>query len=97
MMNHPSAATMTGFVMSVVLLLGLAYLAFGERVGIKSPGPDARVHHSVQKQPQPGRRRASFHPKSGMCNRLMECQADLAQGTFRLNLSYTQAQERSPR
>ena len=42
MMNDPSAATMTAFVMSVVLLLGLAYLGFGERVGIKSPGPDAR-------------------------------------------------------
>ena len=51
MMNDPSAATMTGFVMSVVLLLGLAYLGFGERVGIKSPGPDARVQDSVQKQP----------------------------------------------
>ena len=51
MMNDPSAATMTGFVMSVVLLLGLAYLGFGERVGIKSPGPDARGQDRVQKQP----------------------------------------------
>ena len=41
-MNDPRAARMTGFVMSVFLLLGLSYLAFGERLGIKNPGPNAR-------------------------------------------------------
>lgn len=39
-MNDPRAARITGFVMSVFLLLGLTYLAFGERFGIKKPGPE---------------------------------------------------------
>ena len=49
MMNDPRAARITGFVMSVFLLLGLTYLAFGESFGIKSPGPNARLQDGVQK------------------------------------------------
>ena len=30
-----------GAVMSAVLILGILYLAFGERLGIKSAGPNA--------------------------------------------------------
>ena len=48
MMNDPRAARITGFVMSVFLLLGLTYLAFGESFGIKSPGPNARLQDGVQ-------------------------------------------------
>jgi len=29
--------------MGAVFVLGIMYLTFGERVGIKSPGPNARV------------------------------------------------------
>jgi hypothetical protein len=35
--------------MTVFLLLGLSYLAFGERLGIKSPGPNASVEDGIQK------------------------------------------------
>jgi hypothetical protein len=37
-MNDFRTAEILGFAMSVVFVLGLAYLAFGERLGIKSPG-----------------------------------------------------------
>jgi hypothetical protein len=49
MMNDPRAARITGFAMSVFLALGLAYLAFGEGLGIKSPGPNARLQDGVEK------------------------------------------------
>jgi hypothetical protein len=49
MMNDPRAAGILGIAMSVFLLLGLTYLAFGESLGIKSPGPNARLQGDVQK------------------------------------------------
>ena len=42
-MNDTRAAGILGLVMSVVFVLGIAYLAFGERFGFKSPYPNARV------------------------------------------------------
>jgi hypothetical protein len=42
-MNESRTAGILGLAMSVVFVLGIAYLAFGERVGIKSPYPNARV------------------------------------------------------
>ncbi len=43
-MNNSHAAGILGVLMSVVVVLGIMYLAFGERLGIKSPGPNARPH-----------------------------------------------------
>lgn len=49
MMNDPRAAGVLGIVMSVFLFLGLTYLAFGEHLGIKSPGPNANLQDGVQR------------------------------------------------
>jgi hypothetical protein len=51
MMNDPRAARIAGVVLSVFLLLGLTYIAFGERLGIKSPGPNARLQSEALKVP----------------------------------------------
>ena len=40
-MNEPRPAEILGIVMSAVLVLGILYLALGERFGIKSAGPNA--------------------------------------------------------
>ena len=42
-MDDSRTAGMLGVVLSFVLVLGVMYLAFGERLGIKSPGPNARL------------------------------------------------------
>ena len=42
-MNDTRAAGILGVAMSAVFVLGIMYLAFGERLGIKSPGPNARI------------------------------------------------------
>ena len=42
-MNDTRTAGILALAMSAVFVLGIAYLAFGERFGIKSPGPNARV------------------------------------------------------
>ena len=42
-MNDSRTARILGVALSAVFVLGIAYLAVGERVGIKSPYPNARV------------------------------------------------------
>ena len=42
-MNDSRTAGILSVAMTAVFVLGIAYLAFGERVGIKSPYPNARV------------------------------------------------------
>jgi hypothetical protein len=42
-MNDSRTALIVGVVMSAVFVLGMTYLAFGERLGIKSPLPNARI------------------------------------------------------
>ena len=42
-MNDSRTAKILGVLMSAVFVLGIGYLAFGERLGVKSPGPDARL------------------------------------------------------
>jgi hypothetical protein len=48
-MNDSRTAGILGVVMSVVFVLGIMYLAFGEHLGIKSPGPNARVEAAEAK------------------------------------------------
>ena len=43
MMNDSRAAGILGIAMTAVFVLGIGYLAFGERLGIKSPYPNARI------------------------------------------------------
>ena len=42
-MNDSRTAGILGLAMSAVFVLGIAYLAFGERLGLKSPYPSARI------------------------------------------------------
>ena len=42
-MNDSRTAEILGLAMSAVLVVGIAYVAFGERLGIKSPYPNARI------------------------------------------------------
>jgi len=42
-MNDSRTAGILAILMSVVLVLGIVYLAFGERLGIKSPYPNPRA------------------------------------------------------
>ncbi len=42
-MNDSRTAGIVGLAMSAVLVVGIAYLAFGDRLGIKSPYPNARI------------------------------------------------------
>ena len=51
MTNDPRAAGIVGVVLSMFLLFGLTYLAFGERLGIKSPGPNAKPQSETLNAP----------------------------------------------
>jgi hypothetical protein len=42
-MKESRTAGILGIAMTAVFVLGIAYLAFGERFGFKSPYPNARV------------------------------------------------------
>ena len=43
-MNDSRTAGIFAVLMGVVLVLGIMYLAFGERLGIKSAGPNVSLH-----------------------------------------------------
>lgn len=42
-MNDTRTATILGSLMSAVFVLGIMYLMFGERLGIKTAGPNVRL------------------------------------------------------
>lgn len=43
-MNDSRTAGILGVLMTVMFVLGIMYLAFGERLSIKSAGPNVRLH-----------------------------------------------------
>ena len=42
-MNNARIAGILGVIMSMVFVAGIVYLAFGERLGVKSAGPNVRL------------------------------------------------------
>ena len=45
-MNDARIAGILGAIMSMVFVAGIVYLAFGERLGVKSAGPNVRLQAS---------------------------------------------------
>lgn len=55
MANDSGSTGILGVIIGVLLVLGLLYFAFGERMGIRGSGPSTSVTVNTPKAPSPGK------------------------------------------
>jgi hypothetical protein len=55
MANDSGSTGILGVIVGVLLVLGLIYFAFGEKLGVRTSGPSTTVSVNAPKAPTPGK------------------------------------------
>ena len=55
MANDSGSTGILGVIVGVILVLGILYFAFGERLGVRTSGPSTTVSVNTPKAPTPGK------------------------------------------
>ena len=55
MANDSGSTGILGVIVGVMLVLGLIYFAFGEKLGVRTSGPSTTVSVNTPKAPTPGK------------------------------------------
>jgi hypothetical protein len=55
MANDSGSTGILGVIVGVLLVLGILYFAFGERLGVRTSGPSTTVSVNTPKAPTPGK------------------------------------------